>query len=207
MRLNHGQALWTLWRWLSWMDGKITDTPEPWLNHYLNYLRKAGIPFAPDELGAGKGGSYTYRYEHLGELGIALLLRRNGLAKKDLAGVLVDNRTKLREVFRSITEERLAEPQMVVIQPSSADFHHNPQENTVTLTGRSHGIMGTFLDLGLTYNDGVLISKMRVMNPGEMISHLGAATLSFSGLINIQNLIVGLGGIAEQAPEVRRGRQ
>src|SRR5512132_126993 len=60
--LTHGQARWVLRHVFTFGDLERT------FDAYLKYLRREGLPFAPEEMGVGRGNLLRYRYVHLMEL-------------------------------------------------------------------------------------------------------------------------------------------
>ena len=53
--LTHGQAIWVL----SHMGFRTGDNTSAF-NSYIKYLRRAGLPFAEEELGVGAGRNLMY---------------------------------------------------------------------------------------------------------------------------------------------------
>ena len=99
--ITHGQAVWVL----SNMGFRTGDSASAF-NSYIKYLRRAGLPFAKEELGVGAGHNVVYRYDHLMELAVALALRAQAILPSDITQILADLRTKLRPIYRRAYIER-----------------------------------------------------------------------------------------------------
>jgi hypothetical protein len=92
LSLSHGQVLYALARGQQADDALIDQ---------LRYLRQLGVPFERSELGSGRGNRIRYRFEHLVELGVAVLALRRGLKPREVAGYLTTHRDDLRKLYRS----------------------------------------------------------------------------------------------------------
>src|SRR5262252_9931671 len=101
LAVSHGQVLWVLEN----MGFRTGDTPTAF-NAYVMGLRRAGLPFADDELGRGPGHNVTYRYEHLMELTVALALRAQAILPRDIVSLLAQHRNRLRQIYRRAWTER-----------------------------------------------------------------------------------------------------
>ena len=66
---------------------------------YLKYLRREGLPFAPEEMGVGRGNLLRYRYVHLMEMAVALYLRSQAILPTDVVRVLAGLRAELRPIY------------------------------------------------------------------------------------------------------------
>ena len=91
--LTHGQARWVLRHVFTFGNSERT------FDAYLKYLRREGLPFAPEELGVGRGNLLRYRYVHLMELAVALYLRSQAILPTDVVRVLAGLRAELRPIY------------------------------------------------------------------------------------------------------------
>jgi hypothetical protein len=99
--LTHGQA-----RWVLSHLGLRTAGGAGSFDNYLKYLRRAGLPFASEELGSGRGNYLSYGYQHLMELAVALALRTQAILPGDVVALLAAHRDELRPIYRRAYEER-----------------------------------------------------------------------------------------------------
>jgi hypothetical protein len=192
LALSHGQA-----RWVLTHLGLHAGEDEPTFDSYIKSLRRDGVPFAPDELGVGAGHNLKYRYPHLMELAVALALRTQGILARDIVGLLAAHRTLLRSHYRRAWFERnagLGAPREVVIN----DF-------------TKRRIAGVYLNLQLSYTArGILMMiEPKLINPIDAFDH-------YMGLhrqvyprppLPISQIADDIVGLAEGAPEIKRGRR
>ena len=85
--LTHGQARWVLRHVISF--GGSDET----FDSYLKYLRRGGLPFAPAELGVGRGNLLRYGHVHLMELAVALYLRSQAILPADVVSMIWSRET------------------------------------------------------------------------------------------------------------------
>jgi hypothetical protein len=189
--LSHGQA-----RWLLRMLRLRTGDTEATFDAYLKSLRRDGIPFAPDELGSGAGTNLVYRYEHLMELALALMLRGYGILSRDIVKLLAEDRDVLRRQFvRAWREAETGLGERVVLTAYS---------------DKVIAIEGCYLDLGLdATEDGVLVaSRPRLLSALDAMKLIMAARMSnFTSVpFPISEVAKRVVELAPHAPEIKRGR-
>jgi hypothetical protein len=192
LALTHGQAVWVLGH----MGFRTGDSVSAF-NSYIKYLRRAGLPFARDELGVGTGHNVVYGYDHLMELAVALALRAQAILPNDIVQLLANLRSKLRPIYRQAYIERnsgLGAPCLVKL-PRRRPFN----------------VAGVYLDLGLMYVEtGFLLhGHPKAIGPADAVELFGTAHLAQQkrGLINLSELAEDVVKLASGAPEIRRGRQ
>lgn len=190
--LSHGQAVWVL----SNMGFRTGDSKGAF-NSYIKHLRRAGLPFAKDEVGVGAGRNVTYRFEHLMELAVALALRAQAILPRDVVEILAANRTKLRPIYR----KAYAEKDSGLGAPCE-----------VNVTGKQpFNMTGIYLDLALTYAEtGFLLQgPLKALGPADAVERFGTAHMfqHVRGFLNLSDLAVDIVRLAAGAPEIRRGRQ
>ena len=101
--LSHGQVLWCL------AGGREAVPPLP---DQVRYLRQRGIPFAPSELGQGRGVRLSYGFYHFIEVGIAYEGLRLRIPPRYLA-VLVDDRVRYRNLYREAYRQLAENPALL----------------------------------------------------------------------------------------------
>lgn len=192
LALSHGQA-----RWVLINLGLHAGEDEPTFNSYIKSLRRDGVPFGPDELGVGAGHNLTYRYPHLMELAVALALRTQGVLSRDIVGLLGQYRWVLRSHYRQAWLERdtgVGAPRTVVIDD-----------------GTERRFSGAYLDLSLTYNSfGALsVIEPRLLDPLQALDYYMAHHQSLYPRppLPISQIAQNIVGLAEGAPEIKRGRR
>ena len=192
LALSHSQAMWVLAR----MGFRTGDT-ETAFNAYLMGLRRAGLPFSPDEPRLGAGHNVTYRYEHLMEMAVALALRAQAILPRDIVNLLVLHRSGLRQIYRRAWTEResgLGATETIV--PGKRD---------------PFKLAGIHLDLRLMYAEtGALGHSAPVaLGPGEAVVRLFTKNIEqhVRGLLPLSDLAEEVIKLAPAAPEVRRGRR
>jgi hypothetical protein len=191
LSLSHGQALWVL-NDLNLHGGGDGQT----FDNYIKSLRRDGVPFAPDEVGVGRGHNLKYRFPHLMELAVALALRTQGILSRDVVGLLAFHRSLLRAHYRQAWIERERELGAA---------------KTVVINGTIERLIsGTYLDLSLTYNaNGALsMSEPKLIDPAEAFDHyMGHHRQVYPRPpLLISQFAEDIVRLAEVAPEIRRGR-
>ena len=189
--ITHGQAVWVL----SNMGFRTGDSASAF-NSYIKYLRRAGLPFAKEELGVGAGHNVVYRYDHLMELAVALALRAQAIIPSDIAQILANLRTKLRPIYRRAYIER--ESGLGTPCP-------------IELSGKRKFMMaGVYLDLNLMYVEtGFLLhAEPKALSPADAVELFGTRHRAqhVRGLLNLSELAEDVVKMAVHAPEIRRGR-
>lgn len=91
LSLSLGQVTWAM---------SLGRPPEQKLLQQIRYLRLLGIPFESSRQGTGRGNRARYSFEHLIELSLGVAALHRGMAPKDIAGLLVGHRKKLRALYR-----------------------------------------------------------------------------------------------------------
>lgn len=206
--LTHGQALIVLWETLSWWR-KGSQTPEPWMDSFVKALRLNGCPFDQSELGAGTGFNVVYGFDHLMELGVALLLRGSGIAKLDTARYLAEKRGVLRPIYRQAYAERnsdLGAPTTVSVG-GNLEYRDDGQ-HFITGSQYLEQHSGLFVDLGISYVGSSLAfdANPKALNTSGVIRAL-TFNRDFTGIIHLSRLAENIVGASRRAPEVRRGRK
>jgi hypothetical protein len=192
--LTHGSA-----RWVLKHAGLLFGADEGTENSYFKSLRRNGIPFSPDELGVGTGGSVIYRYEHLMEVALALALRDQGILSRHIVELIAHDREILRPLFIEAYDKR--------------DRKEGKQDKIVQQsTGKSFAVGGLYLDLRLEYlpNGTLSAIKPELLSAFEAIGKFASKHQTSLGpyrppipISDIAEIIV---RFANEAPEVRRGR-
>ena len=192
LALSHGQALWLLAN----MGFRTGDT-ETAFNAYIMGLRRAGLPFANDELGRGAGHNVTYRFVHLMELTVALALRAQAILPRDIVHLLVNHRERLRQIYRRAWTERdsgLGAAELIV--PGKQDRFR---------------LQGIYLDLRLMYVETGFLgySAPTALGPGEAVVRMFTKNIGqhVRGLLPLSELAEQVVDLAPGAPEFRRGRR
>jgi len=186
--LSHGQAVWVLWHLFD--GGPIS----PAFENYVKYLRRRGIPFGPDEIGKGRGVHVQYRYEHVMELALALVLRTQGVLKEDAVKLLSGVRGELRPLFVKawkLRESKIGEPIEVVIDGEKRQIH------------------GLWLDLHLHYVNWNLmgLGPIKLLGPTQAAETMLAKgrQLMFRDPIRISDIAEKVANLAPKVPEIKRG--
>jgi hypothetical protein len=189
--LTHGQARWVLRHVFTF--GGSDET----FDSYLKYLRRGGLPFAPAELGVGRGNLLRYGYVHMMELAVALYLRSQAILPADVVQVLAGLRAELRPIYeRAYTEghSRLGRPVKVSVDGLEL----------MTMGGVS-------LDLRLAYlENGALMGAghPQALGPAALIQLMATQNRrhTFRDPIPLTDLAEEIVRLAPHAPEIRRGR-
>jgi hypothetical protein len=190
--LSHGQALWVL----ASMGFRTGDTPTAFTS-YIMGLRRAGLPFGPNELGGGAGHNVTYRFEHMMELAVALALRAQAILPRDIVSLLAERRDQLRQFYRQAWAERetgLGAPEKI----------HPGNQPAFRLSG-------IYLDLRLMYADTGFLGypPPQALGPGKAVVRQFTANIGqhVRGLLPLTELAEEIVKLAPGAPEIRRGRR
>jgi hypothetical protein len=151
------------------------------------------VPFGTDDLRVGSGNRISYRFEHLIELGLALFGLRRGLKPKDIAGMLVKNRSQLRQLYRQAFQQ----------QPEAA-----LKEDWVKSRGRIAPLFGDEMFLRLHDRHSQAPGKFEVVGADQAIP-LGLTEL-YPGertrtLVPLTRLVLELVAWAMEAPPTRPG--
>lgn len=189
--LSHGQARWLLAEGLH-----LSDTSDSSFDSYLKFLRRGGVPFDPGETPGGPGINVIYRYHHLMEVVLALVLHRQAILKSDVVSLLVDMREDLRPLFRRAWLERASGLGASV--PVKVG------------TGKRFMASGLWLDLGLHYVPGgpLTASDPTLLGPEDAIRFVCThhRQQHYRDPIRISDYANDVVRLAPEAPEVRRGR-
>jgi len=193
LALSHGQARWLLRRLrCGWRPA------EPQLDAWLKFLRRAGLPFTPEELGVGTGRNLTYRYPQLMELALALVLKGSGLLDGELVRLIQASRDELREQFEQAWLQRAG---------------YQGQPITVTTPGEPHSlrVAGLFLQLWSEVagvEAGVVLWQPLLLDPWQALVRYAtpAPLVHLRPPLALSALAEDVVHLAEQAPPIRRGR-
>lgn len=189
--LSHGQARWLLAECLD-----LSDSSDSKFDAYLKHLRRNGVPFAPDETPGGPGVNIVYRYHHLMEMVLALVLHRQAILKRDIVGLLADMRDELRPLLRRAWLERESGLGAAIPVKLGAD--------------KPFPASGVWLDLGLSYTTGGALTSTgpKLLGPAKNIrltvTHRWLQ--HFRPPIPISDYAKDVVRLAPEAPEFRRGR-
>ncbi len=96
LRLTFGQVAWALC---------AGNPPDPITQDRFRHLRQLGVPFAPDEQGAGSGNRQTYGFVQLFGCAVGYYAIQQRFKPKDLANVQVAERPTLRKLARDLFVE------------------------------------------------------------------------------------------------------
>lgn len=207
-RLTHGQTLHVLWNALAWWKTGGQE-PETWLDAYVKYLRREGCPFAESELGCGAGGNVMYGFDHLMELGIALLLRGSGIAKIDVAQYLSAKRNVLRPIYRQAYIERSSGIGCRVLVSVGGTLQYKVDgKHYVDSSQHLEYHEGVFIDLGIEYAGQKLAftSEPKAIGQTDLIELLRRQRCYF-GIIGLSQLAEKIVGATKNVPDIRRGRR
>lgn len=190
LHLSLGQIAWAI------------NLGEPAPRHLLdrlNYLRQLGIPFNPDQRGAGSGNRVPYDYEDLIECGVALFALENGMKPADVSKVLVGERANSRKTYRKalkvLPEQALTDP-WVKSRGKTGVLIAN--EVWLRLHNRYSETPGTMEVLGPADSDAP--AGASIFDPVERFSD----GLTFR-LVPLTRLAVQWTAWALEAPEIRTG--
>lgn len=207
--LSHGQARWVL-KHFNMLSGETEAT----FDAFLKSLRRDGVPFAPEELGKGRGQNVVYRYEHLMELALAMTLRTQGVIARDIVRLIPKNREKLRYCLRRAYLERdtgLGAPKRIYATDPDRDLKEDTasKRNAIRELNR---VSGTYLDLKIIYTTGggLAVLNLDLLGPLEAIDSfmIGHQNLYPRPPIPISDIAVDIVRLAEaDMPEFRRGRR
>jgi hypothetical protein len=187
--LTHGQALWVL-RELGFSEGSSAAT----FNDYIKSLRKLGSPFERGKLGFKRRGLANYTYYHLMELALVLTVRVYYVVPDAVLREIVRHREQLYQLYRRAhTAHSKAAAPITVALPG-----HNAFE-----------ISGLFLDLGLKFSAGRLVSfgPPRLLEPFEALRAFAKSDQVARALlpINLSTLADRVISAAIRAPIIKRG--
>jgi len=183
LALSHGQVLWCL------AGGK---EPTPPLPDQVRYLRQLDIPFAPHELGKGRGVRLSYGFYQLIELGIAYEGLRRRIEPRFLKR-LAEQRTQFREVYRAAYLELAAHPQI---------FDGNPRERVLVNDERVVRLHDKYSE-----NPGEIAFAMAFdpkpgRKPWDLVEEIGGEE---HDVIGLKLLMVYLLRLVKHAPVTRPG--
>ena len=190
IELTHGRAVWVLAS-LGFSEGVGLST----FNYYIKSLRKLGIPFVRGEAGLGAGRMARYSYNHMMELGVALMLRVYGILPDPVVTGLIHFRHELYALYQqAYLESGCGQGAPVRIRViGQVEFR----------------MSGVYLDLGITYVRGQVLR----FGPPQALSPALALRL-FAGArqpgcphvpFNLSALARDEVASAQQAPIIRRG--
>lgn len=193
LALSHGQTLWVLRHAFPTLPGAAGLT----LDSYLKYLRREGVPFAPEELGVGTGQTVTYRFEHLMELAVALSLRTQGILPQDVAHLLSRLRSELYPIYRRAFSERKT-------------GQGAPKRIRIEGEGKEYLASGIWLDLRLLYLESGVLSTggPKALGPAAAIKEfvMHGRERYLRPMIMLSDIAAAVVDLAEDPPEIRRGR-
>lgn len=192
LALGHGQAVWLL------CQLRCGWQPEPTqLDNWLKFLRRAGLPFAPAELGTGTGHNLTYRYPQLMELALALVLKGGGLLDSQLVQLIQDSRDELRAYFEAAWRERAS---------------HRGRPITVAAGDQEHPlrVQGLFLQLWVAADNlpGAVLWQPMLLEPWQALVEYATPDpqVHLRPPLPLSALAEDVVRLAAAAPAVRRGR-
>jgi hypothetical protein len=186
--LHHGSVMWVLAE-LGFQGNASFKT----FNYYVKSLRSLGLPFAASER-VGSGKLFTYSYEHLMELALALTLRVYGSIPDAVLTEITGYREELRKLYRAAYLQRSA-----------------GLGKPVKITGRNITLFarGMFLDLQLEYAGGKLLrfGPPRAISPAEALAEFagGERLARPFGPIPLSHLSERVVALSMMAPLVKRG--
>src|SRR5271166_6037726 len=190
IKLHHGEAV-----WLMTQLGFRGRTSKSTFNEYIKSLRKLGTPFERGSLGMPRRGLANYTYCHLMELALALTLRVYQVIPDAVLTGIVRHRTSLYRHYRQAYTERCTGLGAPILIEST-------DKQTISLRG-------VFLDVGINFSGGRLISSGRpkLLSPFEALSMFAArghAARAFLP-INLSFLSERVIKLSLSAPLIRRG--
>ncbi len=192
IELSHAQSKQLLTHVLN-----LGDWTASKLDSYIKSLRREGVPFDPGETPGAPGTNVVYRFEHLMELSLALMLHRQGILRRDIIGLLVSMRGELRPLF----------------QRAWSECNSGLGARVPVTVGGQHIVnaSGIWLDLGLTYAFGGGLTAMgpKLLGPEGAIKTLATLNLqlTFRDPVRISDLAQEIVRMAPEIPTVHRGRQ
>jgi hypothetical protein len=193
--LSHGQAMWVIeaMQIAAWLDAAG-------LNATLKKFRRHFMPFSKEELEKPRWEEVRYRFEHLMEVVVALKMCGDGIAFRHVVGLLSRDREKLRSIYRRAfleAESGLGAP----LEIRCPDDRRLPN---------SINISGLYLDFSaMARVNGMLMAMSpRALDPWQALGrYMGVYQQHMFPLIRISQLATEAARLAENAPEVRRGRK
>ncbi|HEV2547536.1 MAG TPA: hypothetical protein VGU20_09375 [Stellaceae bacterium] len=165
----------------------------------VRYLRRLGVPFDEGAVGSGRGHRIQYGFDELIELGVAVFGLHRRMRPRDLAEILVQERSMLRKAFRLAWHE----------QPDAA-----LDASWVKSRGRQIPLLGSEVFLRLHDRYGEKPGTIEVLRPEDMESprQLGLLGERYPGeevriLLPLTRLMLELVAWAREAPVTRPGPQ
>ncbi|MDR3385590.1 MAG: hypothetical protein P4L92_00950 [Rudaea sp.] len=190
LQLTHGQVAWSV---------SLGQTPRQETIDRLRYLRQLGIPFTAKEQGQGRGNTLIYAFDHLIECGVGLFGLRRGMRPADVAEYIVPNRRDLRQAFR---DAYLEQPDGALSAP------------WVKKRGDSRALLkiDRFLRMHDRYREPTGAIETVTFDNAVPGAQLFDQVERYPGeearlLLPITRMVLELVAWAQEAPEVKRGRQ
>jgi hypothetical protein len=189
LSLTHGQVAWVLSR---------GQEPTVLLLDQLRYLRQLGVPFTKAELGGGRGNRIRYGFDHLIELGVALFGLQRGMAPREVAGIVVERRAKLRGCYRDV---------LAALPPTAFEAEWVKSRGAVV------PIMNeTFLRLNDRYSERPGSFELVPGDAFAALMQFKTPTETYPGgevrtLLPLTRLVIELVTWAREAPEIKPGRK
>lgn len=173
-----------------------SEHPSPVLVDRLRYLRRLGIPFAPNE-SQGSGHRMSYTFDHLFECGLAIAAQ-DMLKPQEVQQIIVNHRADLRKVGRT-TLANLGEGWASILHRYDPGGAHDDRWRIV-LTDRHDPDPCNFYLMGMgDRKPGALVTKA--------IHQLPQSAPITGRHIALKPLVASLVFRAMQAPETKPGRQ
>jgi hypothetical protein len=165
----------------------------------VRYLRRLGVPFDEEEVGSGRGHRIQYGFDELIELGVAVFGLYRRMRPREVAEMLVRERSMLRKAFRLAWHQ----------QPDAA-----LDASWVKSRGRQIPLLGSEVFLRLHDRYEETPGTIEILRPEEMrsASQLGLLGERYPGeevriLLPLTRLMLELVAWAREAPETRPGPQ
>lgn len=194
--LSHGQARWVLWNSFRASLGE----PSASFDAYLKMIRRHGLPFNDDERAGQPGVNAVYRFVHVMELAIALMLRRH-LKPAEMPHVLGRYRDDLRPLYEAAWLERKS---------------GRGKPIAVTVDGRKKvTLSGLWLDIDTYVDDDSALGRsfvgpqrgLKLLGPADYLRFISVPHYNLSRVppLRIDDVAERIMDLAAQAPEIRRG--
>jgi hypothetical protein len=189
LSLTHGQVAWVLSR---------GQEPTVLLLDQLRYLRQLGVPFTKAELGGGRGNRIRYGFDHLIELGVALFGLQRGMAPREVAGIVVERRAKLRGCYRDV---------LAALPPTAFEAEWVKSRGAVVPFMNE-----TFLRLNDRYSERPGSFELVPGDAFAALMQFKTPTETYPGgevrtLLPLDRLVIELVAWAREAPEIKPGRK
>jgi hypothetical protein len=189
LSLTHGQVAWVLSR---------GQEPTVLLLDQLRYLRQLGVPFTKAELGGGRGNRIRYGFDHLIELGVALFGLQRGMAPREVAGIVVERRAKLRGCYRDV---------LAALPPTAFEAEWVKSRGAVVPFMNE-----TFLRLNDRYSERPGSFELVPGDAFAALMQFKTPTETYPGgevrtLLPLTRLVIELVTWAREAPEIKPGRK